>query len=197
MKTILLALLALGAWSWGAIGYSKYAHPRGEFLLEYPSDWKRDYGMQTVWLQPPGRDIHVKVALELHPYGRKEAATPSAFVDELMQAVGTVKKLDAREEAKVAGRKADKLSFTETIEPKGQYGQRLPGPLQQVYYVVPVAPEWFYVLKIEGIGEPFRKTLPEFDRIAQKVELKGPASPASKPASRGKPKPAAKAKPGS
>ncbi|MBI4677828.1 MAG: hypothetical protein HY748_09625 [Elusimicrobia bacterium] len=188
MRTIFLAALSLACASWGAIGYTRYAQPKGDYVIEYPSDWRRSYGMQTVWLEPPGASSKVKVGLELHPYG-KEAALPEGYIAELMEKVDVVKKLDSRGEAEVAGRKAEKLAFTEVIEHKGRFGEKLPGPLREIHYVVPFSGKWFYVLKIQGIGETYDRALPEFERLAQKLELKGPPDAAkSQPKQKAKPK---------
>jgi hypothetical protein len=174
VKTVLLAVLFLAAPCRAAVDYTQYKHPKGDFVLEYPSDWKRYYGMQTVWLEPPSRESRAVIGLELHPYGKAEARTAAEFTAEMMKGEGAIKKLDSKAEAKVGSLKAERLAFTETIERKGAFGQKMPGPMQEVFFVVPVGKEWFYVLKLRGIGEPFQKVLPEFERIAQKLELKAP-----------------------
>jgi hypothetical protein len=189
--TSILAALVLAAPGWAAVDYAKYKHPKGDFVLEYPSDWKRYYGMQTLWLEPPARESRAKVGLELHPYG-KETSRASEYTAELVKAAEELKKLDSRAEAKVGGLAAERLAFTETLERKGAYGQKMPGPIQEVLYVVPVAPEWFYVLKLQGIGEPFVKALPEFERMAQKVLLKAPIVSEPKKKAGAKPKKGAK-----
>ncbi|MBI5624255.1 MAG: hypothetical protein HY924_10780 [Elusimicrobia bacterium] len=186
MKTPLLAVLLLALPAAAAVDYAKYQHPKGDFVLEYPSDWKRYFGMQTVWLEPPARESRAKVGLELHPYG-KETAKAAEFAEQLMKAVGEIKKLDTRAQAKVGGFPAERLAFTETLERKGPYGQKMPGPMQEVFYVVPVAADWFYVLKLQGIGEPFKKALPEFERMAQKLVLKAPVLEEPKKKSGSKP----------
>lgn len=174
MRPIFFMTLLLSAPAWSAIAYSHFAHPKGDYLIEYPADWKRSYGIQTFSLRPPGQaDATVKVSLELYPYGKNSPQTPDLYIAELIEPVGRIKRLDSRQTIIIAGIKTERLAFTETVELKGKYGEKILGPLSEVYLVLPLK-DCYYVLKLQGVGESFKKALPEFERIAQKLQVKAP-----------------------
>ncbi|MBI3553234.1 MAG: hypothetical protein HY077_12130 [Elusimicrobia bacterium] len=167
----LLACLQLSAPARGAIAYTRFAHPKGEYAIEYPSDWKRSLGLQAVSLRPPGRDgVGTGVALERYPFGKDSPKDPDAFVAALK--ADTIKKIDSEKLVEAAGRKARRLALTVTAELKGQYGQKLAGPRREVYIVFsPSRDGSFYVLRLAGVGKAFEAALPEFDRVAGKLVL--------------------------
>ena len=132
MLRLAFLLVTAAAPAWGAISYSRFAHPKGDYLLEFPSDWRRSAGMEALWLRPPDREgSDVKIGLRLHPTFKSDAATPKDFIASLLSAVGEIKKLDSRSESTVAGRKAERLALTETEEYKDDFGQKLPGPMRE------------------------------------------------------------------
>lgn len=172
MKTALLLLLACGS-AWSAIDYSRWSHPEGDYVIEYPSDWKRSVAMQAVNLQPPGKEgDSAVVSFERYPLGKGSPKTAKSYVKELLDPVGKIKKLDSRESVTVAGVKTDKIVLEGTKELKGPYGQTLPGPVKEVHLVVPQK-GFYYDLSLRGVGKSFDQALPEFDRIAKTLKLKG------------------------
>ncbi len=167
-----LAVLSLVGASQGAIAYTRFIHPKGDYVIEYPSNWKKSYGLQTVSLRPPGRDgKKARISLGRYPLGKATPPGPEDFERELLTQVGKLKKLDSQAALELSGRKGRRLALTETVELTGQYGQRLAGPLREVYIILPLDASAYYVLKLEGIGEAFAGALPEFERLAQKLTL--------------------------
>jgi hypothetical protein len=171
MKNTLALLLALVSPAWCALDYSRWAHPAGDYVIEYPSDWKRSIAMQAVNLQPPGRagDL-VVVSFERYPLGKGSPAKPKDYIKALLDPVGLTKKLDSRGAATVAGIKADKISLEETKEIKGEYGQKLPGPMKEIHLIVPHK-GFYYVLSLRGVGQAYDEAVPEFDRMSQTLKL--------------------------
>ena len=155
-----------------AISYSTFAHPKGDYVIQYPSDWKRVFGIQSLGLKPQGADSSkAKISLELYPSGKKSPKTPKAFIAELLKQSKGVKKLETRGKITVAGKNAERLSLIETVPLKGEYGQILPGPMKEIYVIVRFGKKKYYVLKLEGIGNAFQNVLPEFERIVQTIKL--------------------------
>lgn len=166
-----LAASLTGAARAAAIGYTHFAHPKGDYAIDYPSDWKRSLGLQAVSLRPPGRlGTGTGVALERYPFGKDSPKTPEAFVAELK--ADTIKKVESEKQVEVAGRKAARLALTVTAELKGDFGQKLAGPRREVYVVLPASSDGsYFVLRLAGVGAAFDAALPEFDRIAAKLVL--------------------------
>jgi len=184
MKYFLLLTAALAPASWSAsIDSTRYAHPRGDYALTYPSDWKRSMGLQAVLVRPPGAaGRQVSVTFERYPLGKDSPATPQGFETELRADVGRIKKLDSEGPATVAGRKARRLALTTTAVLKDSYGSPLPGPRRELYMILPKEGDYYYVLKLVGVGAAFEQAVPEFDRIAAGLTLAKPAAaPAKKP----------------
>lgn len=172
MRIFAAALLAaLSAHAEAAIGYRNFSPPGGGYAVEYPADWKLSYGLQAIGLQAPGKEgALAKIYLELYPLGKGSPATPEKFVDQLLKKSGSLKKVESRSETKVAGKTAQRLVLVETRPLKGDYGQVLPGPMKEVYLLIPAAKK-YYVLRLEGIGKAFEKSLPEFERMAGSLQL--------------------------
>jgi hypothetical protein len=154
-----------------AISYTHFAHPKGDYALDYPSDWKRSLGLQAVSLRPPGRaGVGTGVALERYPFGKDSPKTPAAFIAGLKE--DTIKKVLSDQETTVAGRASRRIALEVTAELKGEYGQKLAGPRREVYIVMPAASDGsYYVLRLAGVGRSFEQALPEFDLIAKKLVL--------------------------
>ncbi len=169
---LVLTVLTLAAPAWSTIAYSRFTHPKGDYVIEYPSNWNKSYGLQTVSLRPPGLDGKTaRVSLERYPLGKNTPAKPEDFEKELLSQVGTLKKLESQASVDMAGRKARRLSLSETSAIPGRQGQHLAGPLREIYFILPFSGTAYYVLKLEGIGEAFAKALPEFDLMARKLTL--------------------------
>ena len=170
---LVLAVLPLtAAASQAAIAYTRFEHPKGDYVIEYPSDWNKSYGLQAVSLRPPGlAGKTARVSLERYPLGKNTPAKPDDFEKELLSQVGTLKKLDSQSSVDMAGRKARRLVLRETAAIPGRQGQHLAGPLREIYVILPFGAAAYYVLKLEGIGEAFTKALPEFDLMARKLTL--------------------------
>lgn len=184
MRHLLLAMavLPLASAARGAIAYTRFAHPKGDYVIEYPSNWKKSYGLQTVSLRPPGLDgKKAKVSLGRYPLGKGTPVKPEDFEKELLAQVGTLKRLDSQTSIDFAGHKVHRLALTETVALTGSYGRRLTGPLQEVYVILPVDNSAYYVLKLEGIGDAFAIVLPEFDLITQKLTLAAATPKAPQP----------------
>ena len=127
-------------------------------------------------MRPPGpTGKQVSVTLERYPLGKGSPATPASLEKELRADVGRIKKLDAEGTATVAGRKARRLALTTTAVLKTSYGETLPGPRRELYLILPKEGEYFYVLKLIGVGTAFEQAVPEFDRIAAGLTLAKPA----------------------
>lgn len=170
MKNLLAALLLVPTASWAAIGYAKFTPPGSGFSFEYPSDWKRQPGMETVHLRPAGKEgASVRVAIERRPAGKNEAKTAKDYSAELEKLDG-LKKIEKREIVEAGGRKSERLTLIETAELKDSYGQKLPGPKKETHVVVPLK-KGYLVLRIEGVGAAYDRALPEFDRIVSKLTL--------------------------
>jgi hypothetical protein len=173
MRRSLLTLLALctAASASSAIGYSRFAHPKGDYAVEYPSDWKKTFGMQALRLAPPGEEGKtVKATIERYPFGKDSPATLEDFAKGLMEQTPAVKKLDSDAPADVAGRKARRLAFTETAALRTKQGDKLAGPMREIYILVPTAGA-YYVLKLAGIGKAFEKALPEFEHLVKTAQF--------------------------
>lgn len=167
---VLLTAAAAGSAA-AALDYTRWSHPKGDYSLEYPSDWKRSVGLETLILHPPGRNGKLlSLNVEKHPLNRKEAATPAAFVDELLKDAQGLRRLDSRDTVKVAGRDAERLVLTETKPLKGKLGTMLPGPMSEVVVVVPFG-KGFYAVRMTGVGGDFAAARPEFDRLVAGLKL--------------------------
>ncbi|HAH07046.1 MAG TPA: hypothetical protein DCM05_11065 [Elusimicrobia bacterium] len=173
MRRSSLALLTFcaAASAWAAIGYARFAHPKGDYAVEYPSDWKKSYGIQALRLAPPGKaGEQVKLTLERYPFGKESPATMADFARSLLEQVPSLKKLDSDVAADVAGRKARRLAFTETATLRTKQGDRLAGPMREVVLLVPVAKGW-YVVKLAGLGREYDKALPEFEHLVKTAQF--------------------------
>jgi|SRR5579859_5378530 len=169
-------LAASGALLWAsaapaALAYTRFAHPRGDYSLEYPSDWTRSVGIETLKLSPPGEPGKLlRLSVEKHPIDKREAATPAAFIDGLIKESAGLRRLDSRDTIKVAGRDAERLVLTETAALAGRLGTALAGPMTEVVVVVPLA-KGFYAVRMSGIGADFASARPEFDRLVSRLSL--------------------------
>ena len=177
MRYLLLLAAALApAAALAAIDSTRYAHPGGAYALTYPSDWKRTMGLQALVVRPPGpAGKQASVTLERYPLGKDSPATPQGFETALRVDVGRIKKLDSEGEATVAGRKARRVALTMTANLKTSLGTPLPGPRREVYLILPKEGDYYYVLKLVGVGAAFDAALPEFDRIAAGFTLAKPS----------------------
>jgi hypothetical protein len=156
MKAFLALLLSSCATAWAAIDYARFAHPAGDYVLEYPSHWKRSVALQEVNLHPPGKEADsVVISFSRFPVGISSPKTPQDFIARLKDPVGRIKKLDAEE----------------TVALKGAYGQKLPGPVKEIHLVLPQE-GFYYALSLRGIGKAFEKALPEFERLGKTLKLK-------------------------
>lgn len=172
MKLLLLAVLLLPGAARAAISYSKFSHPKGDFVLEYPADWKRTFGLEAVIVRPPGKPGEsARVSLEGYPIDKKSPPTADAFAQSLLDGAKGLKKVEADAATTVSGKKARRIQLIETAELKGAYNTKLPGPLREVYLIVPDG-EKYFVLKLAGVGQPYLKALPEFERIASSLKLR-------------------------
>ncbi|MBI3564975.1 MAG: hypothetical protein HY079_07260 [Elusimicrobia bacterium] len=174
MLRALLAVLAAAAAALpaaAALSYTRWAHPKGDYALEYPADWKRSVGLETLILHPAGRSGKLTtLTVEKHPLGKAEAATPAAFVDQLLKDAQGLRRLDSRDTVKVGGKDAERLVLTETTPLKGKLGTMLPGPMTEVVVVVPLA-KGFYALRMSAVGGEFASARPEFDRLVAGLKL--------------------------
>lgn len=170
VKTLLAAALLLPSCLWAAIGYSRYAPKGAGFSFEYPADWKRQPGLQTVLLKPAGKEgASARVTIERRPLTKGEGMTAKDYVASLEKLEG-VKAIQDRKPVEVAGRQAERLALAETADLKDRYGQKLPGPQKEVHVVVPLK-RGYLVVKVEGVEPAFSRVLPEFDRIVSKLAL--------------------------
>ncbi len=167
-----LALLLVSAPAWSAVGYSRFAHPRGDYALEYPSDWKRTFGIEALVMRPPGKSgENARVSLEGYPIDKKSPKDARAFAERLLAEAQKLKKVESDASATVDGVAARRITLIETVAPKGSYGQKLPGPLREVYVIVPAGGHYF-VARLAGVGDTFARAAPEFDRIVGSLKLK-------------------------
>lgn len=149
--------------------YQRFVHPRGEYVLEYPNGWGESYGLQTLILQPADRQTRVSIGR--YPIERGDSATAEAYIaEELRQAKEFRKRINGRDTLMVAGREAERLVLSETVELQGWKGEKLPGPMVEVIVVVPQA-QGYYVLRLATIGEAFDRIRPAFDRIVGSFTL--------------------------
>lgn len=169
MKNVLCTLLAAAAAASAAgIDSTRFSPPAGDYSIEYPSAWRKSFGMRTLWLKPPGQDgKQLRFRLEEHDGDAK------AFAESLEAKSSEIKKLDSRAEAAVAGLKTSRLEFVETVPLKSRFGGPLPGPAREVFYVVP-RQKGFLVLAWEGFGEGARRRLPELEKIVASLKLSPP-----------------------
>lgn len=167
--SVLLAVLA-AAPAWGAKGYAVYSHPQGVYSVEFPADWRRAEGADTLSLRPPGRrGNQVRVLLEYRPAGKTDAAAVRDFMADLEG--DPLTKVVERLTQRVAGRLAARVSRVETA---GAGGKDAPdGPLRESIVVVP-GRHGTLVVRLAGVGDEFAKTLPEFDRLLSRLTLASP-----------------------
>lgn len=173
MRRLLVALAFIlpAGGALAAIGYSKFSHPKGDYTLEYPSDWKQSYGLQSLRLRPPGRTgSDVRVSIELFPAGKSSPKSIQDYISGL-SAETAVKKVGKPAETTVSGLRSYRLEMTETAVLSDKYGP-LPGPLREVHVLVPFEKDRYYVLKIEGLGRSYQKTLPEFERLVKNIKIR-------------------------
>ena len=169
---LLTAALPLRA----ALDYTRYEHPRGDYSVEYPSNWKLSYGIQTVWFRPVARkDVVAKTSMARYPINKNDPVTPKDFLARIKKNAAPIKKVTAERDLTVSGLAATRLELTETVQLSRRH-QPLPGPLREVYVVLPRGGD-YYVLKLEGIGAAFEEALPEFERMVGTLRL--PAKPAT------------------
>lgn len=172
------AFLLLSAWTAcaalpvrAALSYERFAHPKGDYSLEYPSGWKRSVGMETLRLHPAGAAGKLlTLTVEKHPLNKKEAATPAGFIDQLLKDAQGLRHLDSRDTIKVSGKDAERLQFTETTPLKGKMGTMLAGPMTEVVVVVPFG-KGFYAVRMTGIGADFASARPEYDHLVSGLTL--------------------------
>lgn len=159
----------------GALSYERFSHPKGDYVVEYPADWKRSVGLETLKLRPAGAAGKLlRVSIEKHPLGSKDPAAPASYVADLLKSAEGLRRLDARETIKVSGKDAERLTLTETLALKGKLGTRLPGPMTEVVVVVPFG-KGFYALRLTGMGADLAAARPEFDRLVAGLKL-GPGA---------------------
>lgn len=171
LALLVLAGLSAAPPALGALSYERFRHPQGDYVVAYPSDWKRSVGIETLKLRPDGAAGKlVRVSIEKHPFGSKEAATPEAFIAEMLTSAEGFKRLDARDTIKVSGKDAERLVLTETTALKGTLGTLLPGPMTEVVVVVPFG-KGFYALRLTGTGGGLAAARPEFDRLVAGLKL--------------------------
>ena len=174
MKSIrfFLPAIFLSTLSWGAVGYSRFSHPKGDYVVDYPADWKQSIGLQSLRLRPSGKETYrTKVSIERYPLSKGDPPTAKQFIEKLLDKSTGLKKLEARKTVKVSGRDAERLEFVETKTLKGAYDQPLPGPLREIYIVIPLQ-HAYYLLRLESIADAYVKTQPEFEKIAEKFQLR-------------------------
>ena len=156
----------------GAIGYAKFSHPKGDYVLEFPSNWKQSYGLQSLGLRPRGRSgSDVRISVERFPAGKGSPESAEKYIKEILKPVGVVKKLDARANTVVSGRASQRVALSETVVLKGKFGP-IPGPMREIHVVVPIKKNGYYVLKIEGLGRTYQQALPEFERLVQHIKIR-------------------------
>lgn len=156
----LLAIVSCGP-GWAALDYARFAHPAGDYALEYPSNWKKSFGLQALFLQPPGHsDASIRVSVERYPVGQNSPATPADFIKALMTQVGRIKRLDSRGPVLVSGVKGERLALTETTA----------HPSSEVFLVVPRGKS-YYVVSMTGAGPAFSGALPEFQRLTESLRF--------------------------
>lgn len=168
------ALLLAATPASAALSYQRFVHPRRDYAIEYPSDWKRSVGIETLKLRPPGRaGQSLRLSIEKRPLGSREPATPAAFIDDLLKRARHVRRLESRDTVKVSGRDAERLVLTETAPLRDGLGTPLRGPVTEVIVVVPFGKS-FYALRLIGAGSDLPVARREFDRLVAGLTL-GPA----------------------
>lgn len=163
---LLLAVL-LSAPAEGARGYSVFTHPKGEYTVEYPKDWRTIVGDETLSLRPPGRKGNqVRVLLEYRPAAESTADLVKDYVADLSD--DPLTKVVERLTQRVAGRMAERLSRVAS----DAAGRREPadGPMREEIVVVP-GRRGALVVRLAGVGDEYAKTLPEFERIVARLKL--------------------------
>lgn len=174
MNPLLAALLLAAAPARAAIGYSQFKHPRGDYAFEFPADWKRSVGLQTLTLRPPGKKGElVRLSVERLPISRAEPQSASEYLTGLTNPGSRLKKVESRATVTAAGRPAERVALVETAELTGPHGEVLPGPLREVHVVVPDG-KAYYVLELSGVDPEFSKALPEFERLVAGFRLGAP-----------------------
>jgi hypothetical protein len=165
------AVLCAAAPAFSALSYSSFAHPKGEFAFEYPSNWHKSLGLEMLALRPPGRDGKtVRVTVASYPFGKDSPPTPAAYVAKLLVDAQGLKKLERRDKVKTAAGDAERLELLETKTLRGQFGTTLPGPMRQLYVVVPRG-AGYLVLALEGVGDGFTRARAEFDHLVATLKL--------------------------
>ncbi|HAM35921.1 MAG TPA: hypothetical protein DEB40_08200 [Elusimicrobia bacterium] len=180
MKIPAFALAALtlvfATFGRAAISYSKFVHPGGDYILEYPASWRTSLGLQTLNIRPPGKDkTRVKVSMEFYPLAKEDAQTAEAFIARIKSQWTGIKKLESQAPAEVSGLKAEKIVFMETKPLRGRYGEKIAGPLKEVFYILPFG-RGYYVLKLSAVADAFPRALPEFEHLLQNLQLNPPAA---------------------
>ncbi len=109
---LLLASVLTSLSSW-ANPYQRFAHPGGDFILEYPSGWKLSPGLQTVnFFHPDNKEVYVRIGG--FPLGKDDPGTAEEYV---VRAVDNVAlyggHLDRKEVTQVSGQAATRLEYVE------------------------------------------------------------------------------------
>lgn len=175
MKRLLLSLLLLCAVpASAAILYSRFSHPTGDYVIEYPAHWKRSLGLQAVYLHPAGKLApQALISLERYPLGKDSPRTPEDFEKDLRKDLGFVKKLESEGSKEISGVRARRLVMTMTDDsrpvrdPSG-------GRYKEIVVILPLRGGFYYVLKLAGVGRGFEKALPEFEKIIGRLRLPVP-----------------------
>jgi len=161
MRLAFLLVAVLCGRAWAALDYARFAPPAGDYALDYPASWKRSFGLQALFLQPPAHsDASVRVSIERFPVGKDSPATPADFIKGLMAQVGRIKRLDSRAPVMISGVKAERIVLTETTA----------HPASEVFLIVPRGKS-YYVVSMTGAGPAFAGTLPEFQRLTDSLRF--------------------------
>ena len=153
-----------------AIDYTTFEHPAGDFSVRYPVDWSESFGVRALALRPAGPDGEdARVSLEAYPLG-DSPRDAAAFKNALLRDAKGVKRLVSLKSVLVSGRPADRLEFVGTAGLKGLYGEPLPGPIHEVYVVVPLR-DSYYVLRFQGLDGAYSRVLPEFEAMARSASF--------------------------
>jgi hypothetical protein len=152
----------------GATAYERFEHPKGDYALDCPSRWERSYGLQTLNLKPVGGQTRLSIGL--YPRKWEGPGMPKNFAADALERAKGLGRMDLRDTIKVSGRDAQRLIWTETVEPKDQAGNKLAGPRAEAIVVVPYGKR-FYVLRLAAIGDEFTRNREQFDRTVSSFQL--------------------------
>ncbi|MBI3550695.1 MAG: hypothetical protein HY078_16790 [Elusimicrobia bacterium] len=170
-RLALFVLIAAPSLASAAIIYSKFSHPTGDYILEYPSHWRRSLGLQAVYLHPWGKlGPNALISLERYPLGKGSPQTPADFEKDVRKDVGIIKKLLSEGTIEISGVKARRLALMMSADVRKR-GKGDMGPYREVMLILPTRGEFFYVLKLAGVGQGFEKAQPEFEKIAKRLKM--------------------------